>query len=424
MNLKKKIFIIIIFIVITVLLQNTVFAEELNIYSPTAVLMDANSGEILYDKFSGYPMFPASTTKVLTAIIAIENSNLDDKVTANPDAVNSIKSGYTNANIQPGETLTMRDLLYALLLKSANEAANIIAEHISGSVDNFAVLMNEKASEIGCKTTHFINANGIHNDDHYTTAEDLAIITRYAMQNKTFRKIFCAKEYTLPATEQYPSDDRILKNTNSLMHSDSPYYYPYAIAGKTGFTTQAKNCLICVSQKDGLELISVVLHAESTEDGKSARYQDTLTLLEYGNNNYTSHTILDKNAIVNTIEIDNASKETKKLNIIAENRLAVTVPNIDKPDLSQLKITIDNNIQAPITKGTAVGTATFSLYNHTYTTNLIAETDVELPAPDVPEQTKNIPTIDFIVLGIVIIAIIIFVVLKNRVIILRLNSGD
>jgi len=120
-------------------------------------------------------------------------------------------------------------------------------------------------------------------------------MAKYCMQNKTFRKIICSKQYTLPATEQYPSEDRVLINTNSLMAESSQFYYPYAIAGKTGFTTQAKNCLICMSQKDGLELISVVLHAETTEDGRSARYLDTISLLEYGNNNFTSYAVPEKN---------------------------------------------------------------------------------------------------------------------------------
>lgn len=156
-------------------------------------------------------------------------------------------------------------------------------------------MMNAKAIELGCTGTHFVNANGIHDDNHVTTAHDLAVMAKYCMQNETFRKIICSKQYTLPATEQYPSEDRVLINTNSLMAESSQFYYPYAIAGKTGFTTQAKNCLICMSQKDGLELISVVLHAETTEDGRSARYLDTISLLEYGNNNFTSYAVPEKN---------------------------------------------------------------------------------------------------------------------------------
>ena len=419
MNNKKKFFMIILIFLISIMFQKAVFAEELNIYSPTAVLMDANSGEILYDKNAGYPMFPASTTKVLTAIIAIEKCNLDEKVTASESAVASIKSGYTNAKIQSGETLTMEDLLYALLLKSANEAANIIAEHISGSVDEFANLMNEKANEIGCKTTHFVNANGIHNDDHYTTAEDLALITQYSLKNKTFRKIFCAKEYKLPATEQYPSEDRVLSNTNSLMHEDNKYYYPYAIGGKTGFTTQAKNCLICLSKKDNLELISVVLHAESTEDGRSARYLDTIALLEYGNNNYKASSVVKEGDVLKEVKVANASKKTRKLNVIAKKSIFVTLPNSEKLDISSKDITVEDNLEAPIKAGTTIGKAIYKANGKTYETDLVAESNVELISNEKEEEDskKEIPVIDFVILGIVILVIVCFVVFRNRVII-------
>lgn len=317
MIFQKKFLIILIFSFFTIILMTSyVWADEPIIYSPAAILIDSNSGNVLYEKNSNMPMFPASTTKILTTIIALENSSLDEEITASAEAITPIKSGYTNANIQIGETLSMQDLLYALLLNSANEAANIIAERIGGSVENFANIMNAKAMELGCTSTHFVNANGIHNDSHYTTASDLAIIMRYCMQNETFRKIVSTKEYTLPATEQYPSEDRILKNSNRLMKQDNPYYYPYVIGGKTGFTTQAQNCLICVSHKDGLELISVILHAEATEDGRSARYLDTISLLEYGNNNFKPAPILEqKEEVPKTENKENAAEKVSEVPI-------------------------------------------------------------------------------------------------------------
>lgn len=279
------------------------FANEPTIYSQAAILMDSKSGNIIYEKNSNTLMYPASTTKILTAILAIENCELSEKITASEAAITAIKSGYTNAKIQVGETLSMEDLLYALLLKSANEAANVIAERVGGTTQNFANIMNAKAIELGCSSTHFVNSNGIHDDSHYTTAHDLAIMTKYCMQNETFRKIICTKEYTLPATEQYPSEDRILKNTNSLMSETSQFYYPYVIAGKTGFTTQAKNCLISIGQKDGVELICVVLHAETTEDGRSARYLDTIHLFEYGFSLVSPPNNLENETKINATEV-------------------------------------------------------------------------------------------------------------------------
>lgn len=292
MTFYQKILILLFFLLlINFFTTRTVFADEPMIYSPSAILIDSHTGTVLYEKNANAMMYPASTTKVLTAIIAIESCSLDEKTVASEQAITSIKSGYTNAKIQVGEELTIEDLLYALMLKSANEAANVIAEHIGGTTENFANIMNAKAIELGCTSTHFVNANGVHDENHYTTASDLAKITRYCMQNKLFRHIASTEEYTLPATPQYPMGDRVLKNTNSLMSRESPYYYPYVIGGKTGFTTQAKNCMIAMSLKDGLELISIVFHAETTEDGRSARYLDTISLLEYGNNNFRQYAV-------------------------------------------------------------------------------------------------------------------------------------
>lgn len=230
----KTLFIITIFFYILFINQYSL-ANEPVVYSPSAILIDSNSGKILYEKNSNNLMYPASTTKILTAIIALESCKLDEKVTSSYEAVSSIKSGYTNAKIQVGEELTVEDLLYALLLKSANEAANILAEHIGGTIENFANIMNAKAIELGCTSTHFVTPNGIHDDNHYTTASDLAIIAKYCMKNDTFRHMVSTLEYTLPATDQYPSTDRILKNSNSLMIEGHAYYYPYTIGIKTRF---------------------------------------------------------------------------------------------------------------------------------------------------------------------------------------------
>ena len=283
--------------------------NRLNIYSEAAILIEAKTGKILYDKDIYSRMYPASTTKILTAIIAIENCDLEEKAKASYRAVFSVKSGYSIANIQEGESFTIRELLEVLMIQSANEAANVIAEHISGSVDEFAKLMNKKAQEIGCLNSNFINANGVHNENHYSTAYDLAMIAKYCMQNATFREIAQKQECSLPQTEIY-QEDRIFRNTNSLMQQNSRYYYPYCTGIKTGFTTPAKNCLIASSNKNDFELITVVLHAETTEDGSSARYLDTINLFEYGYNNFNLKNILEeKNNIVGSIVNEETNNE-------------------------------------------------------------------------------------------------------------------
>ena len=308
----------------------------LNIYSESAILMEAKTGKVLYDKDIYSRKYPASTTKILTAILAIENCDLNEKAKASHTAVFSVKSGYSIANIQEGESFTIKELLDVLMLQSANEAANVIAEHVSGSVSNFANLMNKKAKEIGCLDSNFVNANGAHSDNHYSTAYDLALIARYCMQNEKFREIISKQQCSLPTTEIY-TEERIFRNTNSLMQKNSKYYYPYCNGGKTGFTTPAKNCLISSSNKEGFELISVILHAETTEDGQSARYLDTINLFEYGYNNFNINDILEEYDMLGVTEIENNVKEENHLFNIKDEEITETVTGAIKKDYNNVE---------------------------------------------------------------------------------------
>lgn len=287
--------------------------DEIKIYSESAILIEEKTGKILYEKDIHTKKFPASTTKILTAIIALEKCNLNEKAIASYEAINSVKSGYSTANIQVGEAFSIEQLLNVLMLQSANEAANIIAEHISGSVSEFAKLMNQKAKEIGCLNSNFVNANGTHDDNHYSTTYDLALIARYCMKNDKFRSIVTNMECSLPTTELW-QEERKFRNTNSLLQSENRYYYQYCNGIKTGFTTPAKNCLVSSSNKNGFETIAVVLHAEATEDGLSARYLDTINLFEYGYNNYDINEILEEYDMIGTYEESNDNcKNTQEL---------------------------------------------------------------------------------------------------------------
>ena len=213
---------------------------EIRIYSESAILIESKTGKVLYEKDMHARKYPASTTKILTAILAIEKCDLNENQMASNAAVNSIKAGYSTANIQVGETFTVGELLNVMMIHSANEAANILAEHISGSMSEFAKLMNEKAKEIGCLDTNFVNANGAHDENHYSTAYDMAMIARYCMKNETFRNLVTTMECSLPNTELW-QEPRVYRNTNSLLLSDNKYYYPYCNGIKTVFTTPANN---------------------------------------------------------------------------------------------------------------------------------------------------------------------------------------
>ena len=345
------------------------------IYSEGAVLMDSSTGKVLYGKNENEKLYPASTTKILTAIIAIEKYNLNDKVKANNSALVAIPSGYSSAAIQADESLTVQELLELFLIHSANEVGYIFAEDISGSVDDFAVLMNQKASEIGCKNTHFTNPSGIHNPNHYSTPYDMALIAKYCMKNETFRNIVSMTSCTIEATDKY--EKRYFKNTNDLIDPKSKYYYENAIGIKTGFTSQAKNCLIAGSKKDNTELITVVLGAEATEDGRSGRYVDTINLFDYGFANYKVQQIAAKNTSIENLTIENATKDTKNLSLLLKDNVSALTP-MDF-DLSNLNYTVDlnDNISAPIAEGDVLGKLTYDIDGIKYSTDLIADHSVE-----------------------------------------------
>ena len=284
MRVNKFLIILIMFVLMMNFSISYGSSEPPEISAGSAILIDSSSNKILYSKNENEKMYPASTTKILTAILTIENCNLDDIVTVPYEAIASIPSGYSVAALQAGEQLTVEQLLEVMLVHSSNDAANVLAYHVSGSIDSFAALMNNKISELGLENTHFTNPSGMHNENHYTTAYDLSMIMKYCMKNSTFRKLSGLKYCTIPATNKY--EERVFNTTNELLiydnrDVDSNYYYKYAIAGKTGYTTEAKNCLVSVANKDDLELICVILSVGLYPNNLSAKFIDTKTLFNY-----------------------------------------------------------------------------------------------------------------------------------------------
>lgn len=346
-------------------------------YSPSTLLMDLDSGKILYSKNANTRMYPASTTKIMTAILTIENCQLTDTAVASHNAIYSVPSGYTHASIQEGEELTIEQLLNVLLIPSANEAASILAEHIAGSVEAFADMMNEKAVEIGCKDTHFVNPNGVHDENHYSTAYDLALIGKYAMQYDVFRDIASKTSCSLPATDKYPREDRLFNTTNDLLRENyskaaNNYYYPYATAGKTGYTDAAQNCIVATAKKDDISLLAVVLHGERTEDGLSQRALDCKTLFEYGFNNYKHEVIAHKGDVAREIEVSGGTNDSKNLNLVYSEDITALVPiNYDVSSTTP-NVKLTENMYAPISEGTNLGSITFSIDGFDYSCDLLA----------------------------------------------------
>lgn len=376
MKIKKLITCIIILLILSLtIFSNYSSALYLQMYSEAVILVEKDTGKVLYSQAESKKMYPASTTKILTAILAIENLSLDEKLTASYDAIMAIPSGYSNAAIQVGETLTVKELLEVFLVHSANEAGYILAENISGSISAFADLMNQKAAELGCKNTHFTNPSGLHDENHYTTAYDLAQIARYCMNNETFRSIVSMQSCTIAATDKY--EERYFKNTNEMLNPKSQYYNENIIGIKTGYTSQAQNCLISAIQKNGIELISVVLGspASAGENGVSGKYTDTQTLFDYGTENYGYQNIVEAGEVVTQIEIENATEDTKTLDVVAAKSIDVFIHNTSH-SISDPQIEIYENITAPITANTVVGRVTYNVDGTRYTTKLLAKNDV------------------------------------------------
>lgn len=427
MNKSRKIFSLIIFAIIlcstfsytlAVTLAEKTNELEKNLSSEAVLLMEASTGKVVYEKNGYEKKYPASTTKIMTAILAIEHCNLNETATASEFAINSVPSGYSTANIQIGETLSVKDLLYALMLQSANESAVILAEHVSGSQEAFANLMNEKAKELGCKNTHFINPNGIHNENHYTTAYDLALITQYAMKNQTFRDIVKTTSFTLPATTSYPSESRTYANTNNLIIYDARnrpdnYYYKYATGVKTGYTSAAKNCLVASAEKNGIEYISVVLGASITYESTgsvSHRYVDTISLFDYAFDNFSFRKLKSANNLIKTIKIENGKKDENSLDLLIASDVNSLVSLDNKSNQIDPEITLKEGLSAPIAKGDIVGTISYKVEGINYTTDLIAGNDVEEYKPN----KIGLYILIFLILIIAILTAVRYYNLKKR----------
>ena len=377
MKKLKFIICVILFLMQIIIFSPLCYAtSDLKIYCPSVILMETSTGKILYEKNANEISFPASTTKIMTAILTVENCKLDDIATVSHNAVYSIPYDYTHASLKEGEQLTIEQLLYALMIPSANDAAIVLAEHISGSVEEFAKLMNKKAEELGCKNTHFVNPNGIHNKEHTSTAYDLALIGKFAMQNETIRKIVSTKQFSLPTTNKYTKTDRIFNNSNELISTYSKYYYEGTTGVKTGYTGEAGNCIVATVKKNGFEVLAVVLGGKTTSKGLSERYLDCKTLFDYAFNNYSMNIINKKGEILKQVSVPGATKETKNLNLILKDDIEIFSDK--NADLSNLEynIVVNGKLKAPISANSTVGKVVYTYDGNEYSSDLIAETQV------------------------------------------------
>ncbi len=387
-----------------------------SIGAQSAILLEANTGVILYAKNIDEKMYPASTTKLMTCLIAAENSDLNETVTFSHDAVFSIDTGSSNIGIDPGQAMPVEECLYGILTASANEVANAVAEHVAGSTEAFAKMMNEKADELGCKNTHFVNAHGLFNENHYTSAYDLAIIAKAFFQNELLSKISNTASHHFEATATQP-DDFIVRNKHQLITGSIPY--EGIKGGKTGYTDEARQTLVTCAEQNGMKLICVIMKEESPE-----QFYDTVKLFDYGFTNFspvnvaeneTKYSIQNSNFFNTSNDIFGNSKPILALNTDSYLIVPKTVSFNDLDSEISYDTARDNEV-AEINyyyHEAYLGTATVDLavqvpaaYEFTQNTDNLSGTDIKQPNVIV----VNIKMVLIIVLTISLLLIIILII--------------
>lgn len=347
------------FIILSVVFTGTfaAFAEAPAINSGAYILIDSKTGEVLCEKNSDSRLYPASTTKIMTAILALEKGKLDQVMTASESAVNDIGKDGSNIGIMAGEEITLEYLLHALLISSANETANIIAENICPSRQEFVDLMNQKAKDLGALNTHFVNPCGAHNPDHYTTPADLSKIARYAMTFPKFREIVHMNNFQMPPTNKHESWP-VLATTNKLMQNTKSEIYE--INGiKTGYTQPAGyNLVASAVNPQGMELISVIMDVNN--DGAQSNVKKySKELLDYGFGNFSLVTLQENDKLYRSIAVEDAN-DTTPLDLLTKGEIKYVLPN----DTSKWNIKetpyIRSTISAPVNKGDIMGYVDYS----------------------------------------------------------------
>ena len=360
--------------------------EDPGLTCRNAILLDATYDEVLYDKGAYEKVYPASITKVMTALLVLEavdagQLTLDTPITATAEALEVPKDSST-AKIQVGDTYTLEQYLYCLLLPSGNEVAQILAITVDGSIEAFVDHMNRRAEELGCLGTHFANPHGYHDDNHYTTAYDITRYMKAAMEYDLFQTILTSPNYTLPANGV--SEERIIRNTNALTSNwtYTDYLYGPGTGGKTGTTDEAGNCLVETAQKGDMSLISVILGAEEVDLGNGdvdhRQFSETIKLLDWGFDNFQRVTLTPDESLVAKVQV-NLSTQADEVNVKPLGSITRTLPKDVDPDQVEMTINLfSESVDAPVEAGQVLGVLTLSYDGVDYgKLDLVADTSVE-----------------------------------------------
>lgn len=375
------------------------------ISAQSAIVMDVDSGTVLYAKNIHEMLYPASTTKIMTCLLAVENAAMNENVEFSYDAVFGVPRDGSNMGIDVGEILPMEDCLYGILVGSANEVAAAVGEHIGGDTETFLQMMNDRAKELGCKNTNFMNANGLHDDNHYTTAYDLALIARAFFSNDYLANIANTPRVHFEPTATQP-DDFYLNNKNKLVSGEIKY--EYYLGGKTGYTNDARQTLVSCAEKDGMRLVCVVMKEETPD-----QFNDTVTLFNYGFSNFkkvkvseveTKYTVENSGFFATGQDVFGNSKSILQLD---ENACIVIPATAEFTDVESTISydNLDNNQVANITY----------TYNDVFvgnvSVNITENTEVyDFDSASVPTGNVAIVNVKNVILWVVLIAVILSVI--------------
>ncbi len=337
------------------------------ILAESAILVNPSTGTVIYEKNATKKMYPASTTKIMTAYLALIRLDLSKELTASATAVDIDRDG-SNMGLSQGEILTAKELLQSLMIHSANDAANVLAEAVSGSIEDFVKLMNSTAKKLGMKNTHFANPHGYHDDNHYTTAQDMAILAKKAMSNKTFAEMSAMTSLVIAPTNKYKTE-RIFRTRNSLInpYSDISLQYRFATGIKTGHTSDAGYCFVGSAVRNDLDLVSVVFNCPNFNQS----FKDTKALFEYAYSIYRMRTVIKSDEIASTCKVRWALGKNH-LVLKTKNDVKALLPrDTYSAELLKSEFLIDKKITAPVKEGDVLGKAKFY-----YDGELVAEADL------------------------------------------------
>ena len=360
--------------------------EDLVVKAKAALLVDPTTGEVLLEQDADARLYPASLTKVMTALLVLEavdqgKLTMDQTLTVSASALAPIPWDASTAGLKEGEQLTVENLLYCIMVVSANEACNVLAEAVAGSISDFVRMMNDKAQALGCEDTHFANTSGLHDPNHYTTAWDLYRITQAALDHEEFMTFADAASFTLPATEFH--SERTLYTTNHLLSSYRALGYVYSAAAgiKTGSTSNAGHCLISTASKSGRELLGIILGAEAVElDNNKTQIQsftEMVRMFEWGFSSFSLQTVISSKERINELEV--ALSDTSHVVVHPAYDVECLLPNdVLVSDLERTESYPSKVVDAPIAEGDELGTVTVSYQGKVYATvPLLAQNDVE-----------------------------------------------